>query len=62
MQSTGLDSKSESSKHHGQTGKHPMNRREFNIAADFQPAGLAGLSQCFAASNKTTAKTKTKTV
>lgn len=39
-----------------------MNRREFNIAADFQPAGLAGLSRCFSASNKTTAKTTTKTV
>ncbi|CAD7048955.1 hypothetical protein REJC140_01445 [Pseudorhizobium endolithicum] len=39
-----------------------MNCREFDIAADFQPAILAGLILCFAASNKTTAKTTTKTV
>jgi|GEM_PF-6158972 len=39
-----------------------MNCREFNIAADFQPAISAGLSLCFLASNRTTAKTTTKTV
>jgi hypothetical protein len=39
-----------------------MNRRELHIAADCQPARDAGLSQCFAASNKITAKTTTKTV
>jgi hypothetical protein len=39
-----------------------MNRREHDIAADFQPAYSAGLIPCFAASCKTTAKTTTKTV
>lgn len=39
-----------------------MNRREHYIAADFQQAYSAALSQCFAAPNKTTAKTTTKTV
>jgi hypothetical protein len=38
-----------------------MNCREFNIAADFQPAISAGVSLCFLASNRT-AKTTTKTV
>jgi|TARA_R110000765_G_scaffold372974_1_gene463454 hypothetical protein len=39
-----------------------MNRREFDIAADFQPAQRARLSDCFSASNTTTAKKTTKTV
>jgi hypothetical protein len=39
-----------------------MNRREYHIAADFQPAHGAGLHSCFSASSKTTAKTTTKTV
>ncbi len=39
-----------------------MNRRESYIAADRQPARRAGLHHCFFASNKTTAKTTTKTV
>ncbi len=39
-----------------------MNCREFDIAADLQPAIFAALSLCFAAFNKTTAKTTTKTV
>ena len=39
-----------------------MSSREFHIAADCQPADIAGLNRCFAAFYKTTAKTTTKTV
>lgn len=39
-----------------------MNCRKLDIAADFLPASLAGPHSCFAAFNKTTAKTTTKTV